>query len=389
MAYAVPGTPQVAPGATTQGASTKSKFYRPELDAVRFVLFLGVFINHGMNHTQSALFAKIPWLELCVRSFHDLCGFSLSFFFFLSAYLITCLLQIEKHRTGTVHLAKFYSRRLLRLWPLYIGFILLIALLGLGNRDLAMSRGAVVAMLLFVGNWYAIFHLGFPSPVVNHLWSISVEEQFYLLFPSLTRRFSNARMQQLCGLVCAVSLATTWLLVHKGAGLNRVWLDSLVQSIFFAGGALYGFHDSLREHAKSAKGALLGIAAGVALWAVAQAGNVTSLTRPMHPFTATMAYALAALGCACILRGVLKVPLSWVPRWLVYLGRVAYGLYVFHALVIYGVQKYLAPHIRVPGLGLLLELLLTIAIAVLSYEFYEKPFLRIKHKFELVHSRTA
>jgi peptidoglycan/LPS O-acetylase OafA/YrhL len=140
---------------------------------------------------------------------------------------------------------------------------------------------------------------------------------------------------------------------------------------------------------KSGRRAGLGIAAGLVLWGLAQMGGLTNLSRALHPLSATLAIATADLGCICMLWGALYVPTRWLPKFLVYLGRIAFGLYVFHLLVIDLVRYTYSLHFHIPGSALVLELVLCILVATVSYEYFEKPFLKLKHHFEAIHSRTT
>jgi peptidoglycan/LPS O-acetylase OafA/YrhL len=367
-----------------------SRFYRPELDAVRFFLFLGVLFHHSVDNAGTQGWAKIPLIAPAIQVLHDASGFALSFFFFLSSYLITCLLQMERQRTGTLDLKKFYVRRMLRLWPLYIGYLLLVCLLhALGPHQFPLTTGSIASLLLFAGNWYLILHTAFPGLVIFHLWSISLEEQFYVLFPFLAKRLTLQRLQAACMAICVGSLVVTWCVVAHRNTVMQVWVNSFVESIFFASGALFALRHPLDEPRKSGSKALLGIVAGIALWLLAQMGHLTNLAHTLHPWSATLAFATADLGCVCMLWGALQVPKHWLPKPIVYLGRIAYGLYVFHMLIIDLVRNYYSTHVHIPGSALLVEIVLCILVASLSYEFFEKPFLRLKHHFELVHSRTA
>ena len=96
-----------------QASSTGKNFYRPELDALRFLAFLLVFFDHGSGSFHSALATKIGEASRC----------GLQLFFILSAYLISELLLREREKTGTVHILSFFVRRVLRIWPLYFLFI--------------------------------------------------------------------------------------------------------------------------------------------------------------------------------------------------------------------------------------------------------------------------
>jgi peptidoglycan/LPS O-acetylase OafA/YrhL len=371
-------------------AGKVSRFYRPELDAIRFFLFLGVLFHHSVDNAGTQGWAKIPLLAPAMQMVHDASGFALSFFFFLSSYLITCLLQMEKKKTGTVCLKNFYIRRMLRLWPLYVGYLLLCCVLHFTNsHHYPLTPGAIASLLLFSGNWYMILHGDFPGVILFHLWSISVEEQFYVLFPFFAKRATTVQLQRACTAICVGSLGVTWVLVAHGTSVMHVWANSFVESIFFASGALFALRRPMDSPLKSGRRAGLGIAAGLVLWGLAQMGGLTNLSRALHPLSATLAIATADLGCICMLWGALYVPTRWLPKFLVYLGRIAFGLYVFHLLVIDLVRYTYSLHFHIPGSALVLELVLCILVATVSYEYFEKPFLKLKHHFEAIHSRTT
>lgn len=168
----------MSPTDARPAASAKSKtdaYYRPELDGLRFFAFLCVFMFHRMDYVPP----KGTW------SFRigTIGAFGVPVFFLLSAFLITELLLRERERTGQVHVPSFYMRRILRIWPLYFAAFFGLALLnhflpGVGTGDWR----AWLAFTFFAGNWY-ITHHGWIAGSVDPLWSISVEEQFYIAIP--------------------------------------------------------------------------------------------------------------------------------------------------------------------------------------------------------------
>ncbi len=95
-----------------------NRFYRPELDLLRLVAFISVFLTHGPRLVDSA----VPWRHALATSYNRVAAsgvFGLCLFFFLSSCLITELLGREQRQTGSIHLRWFYVRRVLRIWPLY------------------------------------------------------------------------------------------------------------------------------------------------------------------------------------------------------------------------------------------------------------------------------
>ena len=154
-----------------------ARFYHPELDGLRFVAFLFVFIHHI---SPQELFPRAPHPLASAWMLFKLTGaLGVDLFFCLSAYLITMLLLIEWESRGGVSVRRFYIRRILRIWPLYFGFLALaIALPALGLRQEPLGV-QTLPFLLFVGNWSSAF-LGAPNNVAGPLWSVSLEEQFYI-----------------------------------------------------------------------------------------------------------------------------------------------------------------------------------------------------------------
>jgi peptidoglycan/LPS O-acetylase OafA/YrhL len=109
-----------------KAASQGIRFYRPELDVLRFVAFLMVYLTHTIPVDSS-----LPsWL----KALSNATGLGVPLFFALSAYLITELLMMEKSTSGSIALQSFYMRRCLRIWPLYLSTILVGCLLGLLHR---------------------------------------------------------------------------------------------------------------------------------------------------------------------------------------------------------------------------------------------------------------
>ena len=109
--------PRPAAEATKRSGSS---FYRPELDVLRFLAFLGVFVFHGTLVADLSFFGSWePWAAAVCKSG----AFGVDLFFALSAYLITALLLREKESQGALDLKAFYLRRILRIWPLYFTFL--------------------------------------------------------------------------------------------------------------------------------------------------------------------------------------------------------------------------------------------------------------------------
>jgi peptidoglycan/LPS O-acetylase OafA/YrhL len=126
-------------------AQATTRFYRPELDALRFFAFLAVLLHHG------------PQGQHFLGIIHSAGGFGLSMFFLLSAYLITELLLRELEQTKTIAWGRFFIRRALRIWPLYYAALALAVVIArMQPSRYPVSRTAVEVMALFVANWTSL-----------------------------------------------------------------------------------------------------------------------------------------------------------------------------------------------------------------------------------------
>jgi peptidoglycan/LPS O-acetylase OafA/YrhL len=367
-------------------AVSAGRFYAPGLDVLRFFAFFSVFIHHNLRSSGGKVVYLGP-LGYALPIIHHTTAFGLPLFFFLSAFLITKLLLIEKEKTSTINLRSFYIRRMLRIWPLYFVYLGAIALLGLFARDAHMSVKTLLAFGSLLANWYFIV-TGMPSSLTSHLWSISVEEQFYLLWPGICK--SARHLSFLAYAIGIASLIVTFCLASFGANILTIWLNSGVQAIFFAAGGLLALRTRALP-AKSMMSSAVLIGSGVVTWFLAEGiGGIKLAGAPVHPLRITIGYLLVAVGCWLLLSGALRWPEDKIPGWAVYLGKISYGLYVFHALSLWAIPRILGHYLQyVPTSTPAAELLCTIALAGLSYHFLEKPFLRLKDQFSIIHSRPV
>jgi peptidoglycan/LPS O-acetylase OafA/YrhL len=384
---------------------TDGRFYRPELDVLRFFAFLSVFFYHGLpglvltRHT--GLLGRLAACEIALK---EVGRFGVCLFFLLSAYLITELLSRERNRTGTIHITSFYSRRILRIWPLYFAFLFGGVLLGLFVRDYKVEASRLWAFLLLAGNWYVV-RVGCSANPIAPLWSVSVEEQFYLLWPWVAR-LGGRTLCLTSVLLFPISSVCLYELSREGVLAGRtIWLNSFVQFQFFAIGALLAL--ALRGRALILRPAVrIGLfVAGLTSWLVADGVFQIDRTMSTGPFSMVTGYACVAIGCTLLFGSFLGLSRRWLPKPLVYLGKVSYGLYVFHMLALNISWALFWPSeaqrsslatswafvslTARAGLVLIVGLGTTVALAALSYRFLERPFLNLKQRFTFIPSRRT
>ena len=367
-------------------AVLSKRFYFPELDAIRIFLFFGVWAYHALPR-QDHYYVEhhIPQvLASLITTAIKACMCSLDVFFILSAFLITELLLRERALRGAVDLKTFYVRRLLRIWPLYFFAIALAAFLSLFDRSQTVGWSYALSFLFFVGNWIMAIRGSPRATMIVPLWSVSFEEQFYLLWPLVLRRSSLRTIRRIAiGLLVAASLARLILLL-KHAGGDPIWYNSFARLDSIACGILLAVILHGRATFRLALPARMSLLVlGVSAWMLV--GRYCGLLDPVPALAGGMiGYPLMSLGGVAIFLSVLGAARDGFPflknSFLVYLGKISYGLYAFHLLGLRFSTYLFAGYHHAFGwtLSLLLSLVITLLLAAASFKWLESPFLRLK-----------
>jgi peptidoglycan/LPS O-acetylase OafA/YrhL len=286
-------------------------------------------------------------------------GAGVTLFFVLSGYLITSLLLAEKDRAGRVDFRAFYIRRALRLFPALAAVLVVVAILlvaGLLPEDARADtdyRIVFLSVIGYVANWAAV--AGQSIGILGHTWSLAVEEQFYIVWPAL--------------LLVGLRLGRSWLALIV---LVLIFLDVPYRVLLdLNGGFLHVFVGTDSRGDALLLGCVLalleirwhpvvGIAGltGIGLLAASWPPNAGLGTQVLLIPAAAIAGTLAVAGCPTIL--------AWRP--LAFIGKISYGLYLWHGLVIWWYWPWPV------------EVLLSIAIACVSYSVLERRFLRLKDR---------
>jgi peptidoglycan/LPS O-acetylase OafA/YrhL len=340
-----------------------ARLYFPGLHAVRAHAALSVVVYHclAFNYAGEPFHINHP---LAVATFSGWDAVTL--FFVLSGFLITYLLLDERRRTGKIDVKAFYARRIFRIWPPYYLVIVVIPLLalifpGFQTYDLSLLPWLLVLLPTIPK---ALF-IPMPSSV-EHLWSIGVEEQFYLMWPVLIRRFN----------VVAACLAVI---------VIKLVLMLYAQAI----GS--GFLQLLFAHSRFECMAVGGLGA----WMVYQQPPVLRILYRREVFIAALVIVAMVMAQANVWGNwYYDFLISWVfliillnlanhnyplmeNRVTRFLGNISYGIYLFHMPVLAAV---LSLGLRDETL-FVTTLVAVVLVAFLSYRYYERFFLRLKDRY--------
>ena len=365
------------------------RYYRPGLDFLRCIAFFLVFSHHALPKSRTGLFS----LRNAIQEFG---GAGVCLFFTLSAFLITELLLRELEASGTIHIRAFYVRRILRIWPLYLTILILgVAFPHLYHR-FPKGEHLIVPYLLMAGNWAFVFHADTRNILLVPLWSISVEEQFYVIWPSILLLWRKRGVVVAILIILPLAWATDYVLPALNTPKNpSLWCNSFSQFQFFAIGGMVALFMHRRPLKLALPLRLLAIAIAFACFFLAAFPchflNPLIFSSPGHVLAG---YLSIDLGCLLLLLAFLDVHLPSASRPLIYLGKISYGLYAFHMFILGSVVHFTEKTVQVSSslqiwLNWTITALILVPLASLSYEYFERPFLRFKERFTFVASRSV
>lgn len=357
------------------------KIYFKGLNGIRTIAALIVVVIHTGQYLelfglQSSEYYKWHWQSYAV-----------TLFFVLSGYLITYLLLEEKVRTNTVSLQGFYMRRILRIWPLY--YLIIIITVGLHlffpSTGIPQIPATPLALYAFLLANFALI-LGTTITPLTSLWSIGVEEQFYALWPIIIKKSTNV--------VRALWIIIIVYLVIKAAviPLGSKQISSLVAETRIDCMAIGGFGAViLRENGRILK-LIYSQTSQILCWILF---FYSTIYKPVHVMT-SINHELYSVVFMIIIVNVSTNRATLVNLenpFFDFMGKISYGLYIWHMLIIFLLSRVLKPFIfnSWPSYAIVYAgvVLLTTITAYLSYLYYELPFLNVKEKFSVVLSQAS
>lgn len=382
----------------------QKKVYFSGLNSLRFIAACVVIIHHVEQ--LKSLYSYSNYFDTVFV--HNIGSYGVTFFFALSGFLITYLLLVEQKILNVIDVQKFYIRRALRIWPLYylLGILSLIVLPHIQVLNIPVWQDEldkncltqIILYLTFLPN-IAINFFGL-IPHANQVWSIGVEEQFYLLWPLVVKYSRNIwnAIFKVMGFYLIIKLIMIAVLEIYADNpdtsakffpwsqlINYTRIDCMAIGaigaayLFYNPQALKPFYSSFSQYFLYIVSLLflaVGGISGTVLW---------------H-FNQEIFAALSTL----IVLNIATNPTSIFQlknKTLDYLGKISYGLYMYHCLCI-AIAFYLVNQFTsysISGLtgnliAYTLSFALTILVSALSYHWIEQPFIRQKYKFARVAS---
>jgi peptidoglycan/LPS O-acetylase OafA/YrhL len=341
--------------------------YIPGLDGMRAIAFFFVFIAHAQP------FKVLPG------------GFGVTVFFFLSGFLITSLLRGEARKTGSISLKDFYLRRVLRIFPpCYLTVIIVTTLAAMGilyNRE---SYASLVSAFLYFSNYWNILSWGNLPAGLGILWSLAVEEHYYLLFPLLYAWFvrRSIRKKHQAVVLIALCLAALAWRCYRALVMHSSWeniyegtdtrFDSILAGCVLAIVANPRLGDRVEWLTKHA----------VAL-AVCGAALIALCFAYRNPlFRDTVRYTLLEIGLVPIFLLVTLPEKNFVVRcleWpaLRHLGQLSYSMYLIHHTLFHHFYHYYRPSVLLAAA----ILVLTVGYAQAMRTFVELPIQRMRSRW--------
>ncbi|MEO6884454.1 MAG: acyltransferase [Bacteroidia bacterium] len=379
--------------------------YLPNLDGLRFLGSLFIILFHIENLKMNLGTPVINWFAY----FHPLGNLDVTLFFVLSGFIITYLLLKEKERTETINLKNFYIRRILKIWPLYF-FIVFIGLFVLPHFDFYFYHDYSTC----VGNHFSMLLVSclfFFPPLIQSLhfsigaiWTIRVEEFFYLFWPILLKNKKN--YMKLFFIVIGISLVLrngyfVIILMEKYFHVDFFYLQHSAKKIF-----------NLTNQYRVSTMAIGGIGAYLVVfdkqkilsfiykkqtqWIVYFVTLVLLCAKIHIPIIHwefySVLFTIIIVNLATNPNSILKLDYPWMN----YLGKISYGLYLYNPIMRI-LSLELVEHLfradiigwQMNALYYFFTIISTILISMLSYHVMEKPFLNLKKRFSPAKNLTV
>lgn len=369
------------------------RIFFPNLDGLRFFAFFSVFLFHSFYTNSESVQSDSLFIALRQITRYGYLG--VNFFFVLSGFLITFLLLSERQFTGRIAIGAFYVRRILRIWPLYfvvvfLGFVVLPWLKMHFGEHTSHEPAKLWYFLIFLVNFNDLYN-GCNTPTLTLLWSVAVEEQFYLVWPLLVAAVPSRKIGWLFGGILFLSLSFRFAHVHETKVLNLHTLSVIGDMALGGLTAWLCWRDDKLTTAVGRwprQAIALGYLLGIVL--ILAEGKIIHFLPDYLIFSrlvSALFFAFILLEQSYAQKSFVKMQNLGFPT---YWGTYTYGLYCLHYIALLIAYQILhRTHLNDKALGALigdngLGLIIALVMSWVSFNWYEKPFLKIKERFSFI-----
>ncbi len=365
-----------------------------ELDGARGIAVIVVMLFH---------FVHIPFVsenrfDLFVINFLHLGWIGVDLFFVLSGFLITRILIHEKREQKfSKYLSRFYAKRSLRIFPLYYAYLIFIFLIFLPlflqkldhNEQLKLveAKNAQLWFWLYVSNIKQVVNGKFFGAGVSHLWSLSIEEQFYLFWPLIVYYFKLANIKRITIGIIILSPLLRIICLQLGMPLLSIYFFTFTRLDALSMGALVAILSI-----QNVKIDFLKLIRFIVFLSIVSIVIIYyfGIIPESSPVICSIGYSLLALTFGCLILLLqstydFKFRSFFNTKYLTFMGKYSYGLYLFHPLVRNVVLRILGNPFVILGSQILWTIFfiilstgLSIILALLSWNLFEKWFLKLK-----------
>lgn len=350
--------------------------YLPGLNGIRAFASIAVVVSHitlGLKEFGLNPFIFGTYDDGNPRTL-DLAGYGVSMFFALSGFLITYLLCKEKEIIQ-VNVKKFYLRRILRIWPLYYAYFFL-CLVTYYVYSIDYNNESTLFYLFYSAN--IPFVIGGTLPFLGHFWSLGVEEQFYLFWPWLNKlKLKQIALISSLGVILLIGVKTYLHIFVPDTKLELFIHVTRFHCMMIGALGAIVYYTEFAPFLKIATNKIVQLICWSIMFLV--------LINRFHIASFIDNEILTFVTVVIILGQATKSsPISLENKLFDFLGKISYGVYVIHPLLIFLFSKVLKPTTQFETLNYILVyftiLVSTILLSHLSYKYFESSFLRIKEK---------
>ncbi|KIA82884.1 hypothetical protein OA84_04760 [Kaistella solincola] len=362
--------------------------FLPGLNGIRAFAAMGVLLSHinlSLNNFGLKNASFFGYSANGKQKGYVLGEHGVTMFFVLSGFLISFLLLNEYKKINTIKVKEFYIRRILRIWPLYFLYIILVGICYYLFLNLSFNYN-LVYYLFFAANVPFVNEVALPA--MDHLWSIAVEEQFYLFWPFLfVFLVKNGKFSTyLIGGIIFLSIFRIFIWYIAPFSITALYsVVNRFDCMFFGAMGAYALYKNFRIID------LLGSRLNQLFCLIILALLILNKFWFINSIIEIFIVEYITLG---LIIGQIKVKnriINLENKPLNYLGKISFGVYVYHPLIILISSHFIKYNNQINGVWFLIFIFFivisaTLVVSHLSFFYFEKKFLKLKHRFSIVKS---